>query len=91
MQQRHLVKRCWLWVKIRLQLHRLLMNSTGAVSFLKYQQKTSQDRDVLRFISIRQCTAARMEQCIVARPKDPNDWCSRCLALDHLIATEKEQ
>ena len=72
-------------------LHRTLMNGKTAVKFVRYLYNEGLDHEVLRFIADRQCTAVREEQCIVARPKEPKDWCSRCLALDHLICREKEE
>lgn len=69
---------------------RTLMNDSTARQLVDDRRNVIVDREVLRFISQRQCTAARSEQCIVERPKDPKDWCCRCLALDHLISTEKK-
>lgn len=64
------------------------MNDKTAMKLVKDISNVAMDREVLRFISQRQCTADRQEQCIVDKPKDPKDWCSRCLALDHLVNTE---
>lgn len=90
-KSKFLIVRIFLWFKIRWKLHRCLMNDKGAMAFIRYTDKTSLDREVLKFISGRQCTAARQDPCITVRPKEPSDWCCRCLALDHLIATDKYQ
>lgn len=63
------------------------MNDKTALELVHDKDRALMDREVIKFISQRQCTAIRDQQCIEARPKDPRDWCSRCLALDHLIHT----
>jgi len=77
-----------IWVHNRHKLFRTLWNDKTAMEFVKNVQRASMDREVLKFISSRQCTAITQEQCIVSRPKDLNEWCSRCLALDHLCSGE---
>jgi hypothetical protein len=66
-------------------LHKTLMNDKTALELVKDREKALMDREVLRFISQRQCSAVRQEQCIVEKPKDLKDWCPRCIALDHLV------
>jgi hypothetical protein len=83
------MKRAWRWITIRWKLHRTLMNGRTAVQFVKYLEHYNIDREVLKYIGARECTAARAEQCIVARPANPKDWCSRCLALDHVVREDE--
>jgi hypothetical protein len=87
--KRSLFKRICFWVHVRWELHKTLMNDKLSVELIHKRDNLIIDREVLRFISQRQCTAPTFDQCINLRPKDPKDWCCRCLALDHLIATEK--
>lgn len=79
-----MVKRIILWFKIRWKLHRILMNNATAKELVNNVYNAITDKEVLKWIASRQCTAVRDMQCIELRPKDPNDWCCRCLALDHL-------
>ena len=86
-------KRYWLarvlyWIKIRWELHRVLMNDRIAQDLIKKRDQAIVDREVLKWIASRQCTAVRDQHCIELRPDNPKDWCCRCLALDHLIRTE---
>lgn len=81
------IARAGMWFGIRARLFRTLMFDKAALQFLRDRDRLALDREVLKYISQRTCTAARQEQCIVERPKDPNDWCARCLALDHLVNT----
>lgn len=76
-----------LGARVRIKMLRILMSDKATLQFLKDRDRLSMDREVLKYISQRTCTAARQEQCIVERPKDPKDWCARCLALDHLVNT----
>jgi hypothetical protein len=78
-------KRVYLWFIIRVKLQKYLWNDKSALEFIKDINKSQLDLATLKIIADRQCTAERAEQCIVSRPKDIKDWCSRCLALDHLV------
>ena len=78
------LKRIGFWFYVRWELHKTLMNDKTALKLVHDKEKALLDREVLKWIASRQCTAPRQLQCIEERPKDPKDWCSRCLALDHI-------
>jgi hypothetical protein len=90
MKQRHFITRLFLWMKIRAKLLHICFFDKSLPRFLRRKYFLETGMEVLKFISDRQCTAARQDQCIVARPLDISEWCSRCLALDYLVNEDRK-
>jgi len=77
--------RFFLWLKIRFELHKALMNDRDANLFIQKKNRFPKYSKALEVIASRSCTSQEEQDCVTRRPDRIQDWCSRCLALDVLI------